>query len=316
PYDTTEAGNMHSMAWRDYEFQLIYHEQPTLLQGMCQRCHIPVAASEAKRRWGVTAPKANSTKAANSGDGISCVGCHLDSRGNILGPESEGGDFAKEEEHPVWGSRAFADGVTLCANCHNDSVFGSFTKTADEFFAQRPPSGCVGCHMPATRQGDDDRRSHAFPGGQSAAFREKALRVTLPTTLTAGRELTIDVENVGAGHNVPTGDTFRAFSLQVSVEDPGGTPVLDHEVFITKRSKTPLYTEVVDYDRIEPIGYGERRSVGFGTLPAGSYTLHVDLRYYQIKPTVLAWRTKPREEVEAYGVSTVKSWDVALDVTP
>ena len=38
--------------------------------------------------------------------------------------------------------------------------------------------------------------------------------------------------------------------------------------------------------------------------------------WIQIKPTVLRWRTKPREEVEPYGVSPVKSWDVTLEVLP
>lgn len=313
PYDTTAQGNMHSLAWRDYEFQLVYHEQPEGLQGMCQRCHVPDSATAAQRKLLVFAPASRGPTAANAGDGISCVSCHLDSAGNILGPESENRTASPtliaEDDHPVVGSRAFADGTTLCASCHNDSVFGAFTKTVDEN-QQQGGDSCVDCHM------DDDfgREGHTWPGGQSATFRGQALALTIPRTTTSSQGLSIQARNVGAGHNVPTGDKFRAFAVHARAVDASGAVRLDEEVFITPLLQSPAFAEAGDYLRVDPIARESSASLGFGSLPAGSYTLQVDLTYYQIKPTTLVYRDGHEEDIEAYGAKPVRSWTQALTV--
>jgi len=317
PYDTTETGNFHSLAWRDYEFQLLYHGQPEVAQPLCQRCHLPGAALDARMNKLVFAPDTRGVDAANADEGITCVSCHLDSSGQINGPEAESGGQGK---HAVVASTAFSDGVTLCEGCHNDPVFGSFTRTVDEHLSQTPsiaPDGdgysCIGCHMDE-RNGYDG--NHAWPGGASPSMRADALEATLPSSLKPSQEFAIIVSNVGAGHNAPTGDTFRAFVLAVEVLDAAGEAIITSETFITPLCNTPVFHEDASYDRVDPIPYGGSSSIGYGTLASGQYTIHAEIQYYQIKPTTLKWVTGAVEIVDAFGFQWVESYDTVLTVAP
>jgi len=68
----------------------------------------------------------------------------------------------------------------------------------------RTSQGCLSCH------GGD--LGHRFPGGHNAKFLSRALSVA--ACRDHGR-LQIGLANVGAGHNVPTGDVHRHLVLRV-----------------------------------------------------------------------------------------------------
>ncbi|MCA9610643.1 MAG: hypothetical protein KC619_33840 [Myxococcales bacterium] len=152
----------------------------------------------------------------------------------------------------------------LCAVCHQDAndpdedgdhdeegsvpASSTWTEWLESDYAD-PTSAtgatCVDCHMPPTDRtracnlplGYDrpagQLRSHAIEG-TSAAFLERALTLSLDTTLE-GDSLRVDVtvENTGAGHAVPTGAPMRNVILLVEAALAGaplestGTQTID-----------------------------------------------------------------------------------------
>jgi len=316
PDDTTELGNLHSLSWKDWYFQRIYHDQPPSMQSLCQRCHMPYAAVEATGRGGVYAPMARSIYSENSQEGITCVSCHLDESGAILGANTIS---ETEDQHAVVGLEEFADGVGLCATCHNDPVFGSFSRTATEHLAasgrtaagDKPVYSCMGCHMAGETYSES---SHSFPGGRSNAYRQMVFDVMLPVSLAVGEDLQISILNHGAGHNAPTGDKFRAFSLRVRVTNDVGETLVERETFITPIVRTPVFQEVVTYERVDAIGYVSSEIISYGLLPPGDYELSVALVYYQTKATELKWFNGTSETVDAFGEAIVNTWNTTLSV--
>lgn len=312
PGDTTEKGSLHSLAWKDWYFQSIYQDQPDAGKGMCQRCHLPTVAVSATRSLGVYAPRARGTMAANVDEGVTCVSCHLDTSGNILGPE------AKDGAHDVVASVAFADGVTLCASCHDDPVFGAFSRTVTEHQEQMATATedwtCVDCHMTRDDLGDDDF-FHAMPGGTSPSQRGKALEVMVPSSTSSTSPVVVRVDNVGAGHNAPTGDRFRAYVLATRITNGAGVVLVDKKTFFTPITNSPVFKEQVAYERQDPIAFEQSAQVSYGTLPAGSYKIHVEIQYYQIKPTTLQWYDGTVETVDAYGFAVVETVDKSLTIS-
>lgn len=310
PYNTKETGSMHNLSWKDYEFQLIYHEQTDANKKNCVRCHVPDTATATYDLAGVVAPNSRSISAANASEGVTCVSCHLDGNGELVSDISLP---ATSTAHAVTANPLFVDGVELCASCHDDPLYGSLSTTATEHLAQRPDSNvnCISCHM--TDSAGSIR--HWFAGGHSPSRLKSALSVTLPTTITTRDSFTAVVKNVGAMHNAPTGEKFRAFVLNVQILDSKGATVLRKETWITANVVTPTDVEVVNYDRVDPIAYNTSKSIRHGTLSRGTYTVKATLSYYQIKPATLkSTTTGATSTVAPFGQVKVNEWSYALQV--
>lgn len=310
PNNSKELGSMHNLAWKDYEFQLIYHEQTEANAKNCVRCHVPDTALYTMDLAGVVAPNSRSISSPNLSEGITCVSCHLDSSGQI------NSDISLPEtasNHAVIANDMFKDPVELCASCHDDPLYGSLSQTATEHLQQRPSAdvNCVSCHM----SDNTGEIRHWFDGGHSPSHLKGALQVTLPTTLTSRDNFTATLKNVGAMHNVPTGEKFRAFVLNVQIIDNKGSTVIRKETWVTPNVVTPTSVEVVGYDRIDPIAFNSSKSIRHGTLSRGTYTVKASLTYYQVKPTTMkSTTTGATSVVTGFGQAKVNEWSYTLQI--
>lgn len=141
-------------------------------------------------------------------------------------------------------SPLLADGHSLCATCHEDNVdvdgdgdyqdegslshMSTYSEWRSSRYAVQGEGRltCVDCHMPLTTRttianlnGVEGRRvfGHNFPSlrslGQSVDLRIRAEKLPDRKTL-----VTIEVENTGAGHSIPTGVMLRNVLLIVEAE--------------------------------------------------------------------------------------------------
>jgi hypothetical protein len=132
--------------------------------------------------------------------GIDCAACHVRD-GAVLAVSVSG-----RAPHP---SRARAElaGPHACARCHQFPFEGQpellLQAAVDEWMqSDHRDESCQSCHMPA-RGG---RHAHDFPGGLDRELLDGVIRVDAQAV---GREVRFTLENIRAGHSVPTGDVFR-----------------------------------------------------------------------------------------------------------
>ncbi|MFM7203684.1 MAG: hypothetical protein ACKO6N_23130 [Myxococcota bacterium] len=311
PYNTLETGSMHNLSWKDYEFQLIYHEQTDANAKTCIRCHVPDTALAPKDLAGVYAPFSRGLNVPNASEGITCVSCHLTPEGEIAGDMEI---TASTKSHAVVVEPSFVDGVSICASCHDDPLFGALSATVTEHLSQRPDANttCVSCHMTDWSTGEI---RHSFPGGHSPTKLKAALSLTVPATITTRDSFSATLKNVGAMHNVPTGEQFRAFVVSVKVFDSKNKQVLVKEVWLTPAVITPTEVEVVGYDRIDPLAYQQSKVLRLGTLSRGTYSVKTSVTYYQVKPaTMKSTTTGATSTVTAFGKSQVSESTSTLTV--
>jgi len=127
----------------------------------------------------------------------------------------------------------------LCGTCHEVTGPELFVEpTLSEYLASGVTMSCVDCHMPRHK----NQTSHRFvgldpPWGAPEAAHTQAAdeaRALLAAALAIrGRRdddrCTIEVTNIGAGHDVPTGATFlRAIWLETTLETPSGITRTGH----------------------------------------------------------------------------------------
>lgn len=137
-------------------------------------------------------------------EGVDCIACHQRPDGRMAGTVDNDAVACR----PV-ASRELLD-PQYCAGCHDQH--GTVQQWRASRFAVPGPDfkNCIDCHMP-WRDGDPSRgRSHVMHGGHDPALLRAA--VELRGTRTDGG-WTIEVENVGAGHNYPTDERSRASDL-------------------------------------------------------------------------------------------------------
>mgnify|MGYP003334752877 FL=1 len=157
------------------------------------------------------------------GEGVTCAACHVRD-GTILGTHA-----SKAAPHPVVVSDELTD-PKLCATCHQLSWPDGdrpFYDTYGEWKASAYSTAgitCQDCHMApvagvpvAGSQGTAP--SHAFSADPRRAL---SALVSLPSArITRGQatELTLTLQNTGAGHSVPTGSPFSSLKVDVVLLD-------------------------------------------------------------------------------------------------
>ncbi|MFL5812253.1 MAG: multiheme c-type cytochrome [Bdellovibrionia bacterium] len=179
---TEWTGSRHHAAYDNPIFQRGHRRDPIL---RCITCHTPTDEQRGAIEEHQDTPLIH--------EGVTCVSCHLDGH-------SSGSKYLKEPE--------------LCARCHQFKFLrgGEFAqRTYSEWQAYRKQGGtktCQDCHMPGG--------SHSFLGGHSLKKLRKALQIRWSKNSEAA---VVWIKNVGAGHDVPTGDVFR--ELKVEVKERG-----------------------------------------------------------------------------------------------
>lgn len=270
----------HRLAFLDSTFHLHYMENDS--PEVCLRCHVPASVYTTYNWKLVKAPETRSLNSPNALEGITCVTCHLDESGTIRGEHDYGLEVA---DHVVVSDDEMFDGSTMCGSCHESIVYGALNSTYQQWEQQAKGSGitCVDCHM--SDLSDFEEEAHNFPGAHSYSMLEWGLDVTWPTNITATSDFSVKACNYSAGHNVPSGDQFRAYVFHVEITGNGVN--YSHDKYISPKFITPYMREIVDYDRYEPVPFNDCRNMPYddANLSAGSYTVKYELGFWLLKPT-------------------------------
>ncbi|PSM31824.1 hypothetical protein BVG81_003460 [Haliangium sp. UPWRP_2] len=186
----------------------------------CLRCHAPLPAQAASFRQASTSSGGADNLVAQ---GVNCAVCHLRD-GQILTarPVTERGQRA----HPLRQVPQLQT-AEFCAVCHQ----ANWPRTVRPLVLSEVPMQdtlaefrragiqertCQDCHMPG--------RSHRFPGGHDANWLRQT--VSLRVTRDRAQHLQVALLARGIGHQLPTGDPFRRFLLDICRDPECDEPVV------------------------------------------------------------------------------------------
>lgn len=317
-YEEWQA-SIHAHAWTDAQFQRELHKDPEV-GWICINCHTPAAGQQEELvDWAPDQGVREVDRRPNPDfdpswqeEGITCLSCHWRDQG-IAAPHDD-----VEAPHPTVYAPELLE-ADLCLSCHQAAVaiedalvcyFDTGREWEEELAAslglpsgQRPPP-CQSCHMESverpTAQGGRVRatRRHAWPGSlipkDDAPAGERAkwegwlpgltARVELPDHAAAGDrvEAVVVLENLRAGHRVPTGDPERYLRLRVQVQGAQQDVIAGLQARIGQRWLWWPVATRLDDDRIRP-GEARRYAVPF-VLPQGGATVRATLEHFRISP--------------------------------
>lgn len=238
----------HAHAWTDAQFQAELHKDPEV-GWVCLNCHTPLSDQQAElavSTGSIRAPERSanpSFDAALRDEGITCLACHWRPEG-IAAPHAD-----TRAPHPV----VFEPELTteaLCVSCHQavarvEPTLVCTFNTGVEWQEARPGKTCPECHMPRVTRpvavGGEPRAGgrHTWPGSlipkdaqppeEAALFADWEpgidARLRAPEAPVSGGEEVVlvgVVENVRAGHRVPSGDPERYLRVRLQAFDTEG----------------------------------------------------------------------------------------------
>lgn len=225
----------HAQAWKDAEFQeaLARTGQSTA----CSGCHLPLANQHPRLAAGYeSADLARPALTENAlwdatlmSEGVTCAACHV-REGTVIATRA-----APDAPHPVAVSTELHTSE-LCATCHQLTWPGAdkpFYDTYGEWKASpyaEAGVSCQDCHMPAEPGASAASRFAARPSHAFPAHLERGMSVLLDAPspdVQRGSpwELTVRLQNTGAGHHIPTGSPFKTYSVEVTIEALDGTVI-------------------------------------------------------------------------------------------
>ncbi|MBV8855418.1 MAG: hypothetical protein JOZ02_00520 [Acidobacteria bacterium] len=224
-------------------------------EGNCTTCHAPAAAlsqhMDVSRTQGVESM------------GVSCDLCHKiqevrpdfnqpnTAEVNFLRPPPDAkllfgpfDDATFPDEVPDFSYSPLFKSSHLCAACHDGSFWGvpvyeTFTEWRKSSYASLGVQ-CQSCHMGSTGKfelfADQEKggklrapetiASHRMMGDDPAQFLRSAVTMETSARVEDGLlTVTVKVANVGAGHDVPTGQPMRNMILVVTAEDESARPL-------------------------------------------------------------------------------------------
>ena len=222
----------HGLAWTNAIFQREYRQQPL---EWCVHCHAPLAEQLTELRAlgsaeehpavrapielavpSGRAPEAASAPASSSlaAEGVTCAVCHLRA-GRIVAADHRPSSPHDTDVRVGFGGPAF------CAGCHQFNfprIEGAGPTAHVVGYAAHPMQDTVDQHARGPLAQTTCRACHAispgrhaYPGGHDPAMLARAVELS---TCRSGAALRLTLTNVGAGHNVPTGDLHRHLVLR------------------------------------------------------------------------------------------------------
>jgi hypothetical protein len=229
----------HSQAWTNDFFQFDYQKNK---KQWCRNCHIPLQAQQ----------QSDAVALRLREEGVNCITCHV--RGDVFLAKTK----RKDSPHNTQTSSDFGND-SFCEGCHqfNFPVFGQHNElvrytdepmqnTVEQFRSGRfaKTHTCRDCH--ANTPG-----KHGYAGAHDLGMLQQALRFD---ACRKGNEITTTLTNVGAGHNVPTGDVHRHILVKVW------------------QSTAPAKLKQAFYGRrFKPLGTGGKTTIWDSTLPPNTY---------------------------------------------
>ncbi len=232
------AHSMHALAYTDRVFRQALLEAYYYSEGKaaerCLRCHSPTAVET-----GDFLGKQDLTL-----EGVTCDYCHsIDGieegphgtlRARIDHSKLHGPlDIPEPPQHSV-AKRDYFSRSEICAVCHDYTtedgtvVFATYAEWRASKYAEIGKQ-CQDCHMPRleraqpTKTGGRVFNDHDLQGGHSKAQIKKAIDARIEEVSRDGDRVrvVVAVENVGAGHSVPTGLPSRMLVLTVTARQRG-----------------------------------------------------------------------------------------------
>lgn len=197
----------HALAWTNGIFQREFKTRPLT---WCVRCHAPLATGGASSVGVVEA------------EGVNCAVCHLRD-GEMITTAASGRSPHRSKEV------AGFDSEQMCAGCHQfafpfvepDGAVTRYTDhpmqdTVAEFLAgphAERPGACLACHG-QTPAGHLMPGAHSLGALQHAAVLDICRLQPSRSRARSPRTLRLAVTNIGAGHELPSGDLHRHLILR------------------------------------------------------------------------------------------------------
>ncbi len=224
-------------------------------EGNCASCHAPVAILS--RRKATNLDEIREVERA----GIACDVCHKmkEIPAAISSPAFSDVQFLRPStgirlnfgpfedstfpgEIPDFSYSPLFKDSRLCAPCHDGKSWGvpiyeTYTEWRSSIYS-RIGTQCQGCHMASTgeynrfadaEKGGKERNVsqigvHQMMGSDSIAFLQRAAKLDSSATIEDGIvTVRVKVSNIGAGHDLPTGQPMRNVLLLVDAEGDIGT---------------------------------------------------------------------------------------------
>jgi len=248
----------------------------------CSGCHLPLLEQLPTLTQHGEEGKPNPLyQASLVKEGVTCVVCHLRD-GMIYGPGRGG-----PAPHPTKPSPLHQQ-ADFCAACHQSPTSTTYEEWKESAYGQKGVV-CQTCHMP-----DGE---HTWPGGHHPEMVRQAATVSVQTDQEIYQpgeivQVTVEIHNVGAGHNFPTGCVGKNGSyllLTTTLMDNEKKILTQRREVMTAITKTPQCFPVPiieDDTRIRP---GEKRRYTYTwsipEYPNGAIALQVELVYALFYPT-------------------------------
>lgn len=357
--------------WYQDDYQLAHRETDGATDVFCAACHAPIAARTGQlpphdgSQFDATSKRGISCDFCHTVTGIE----QTYNMGHVSEPGpmkyANRGD-GKSPYHGVVYSKTHTDAV-FCGSCHNVkhpvtdvAVIDTYDDWLSGPYAEQGIT-CQNCHMTPTPgvgsnpgksspigQERDNVAVHSFAGGSVIAQRnmgndhqaklaedmlKAAARLSLEPKVTADQlALTVHVDNVGAGHKIPTGVTYiRKMWLEVQVVDEQGAVVFSSGLVDKKNHVDPdavfyrlLFKDsdgnltgkswravAIGYDRRIPAQGRDTETYSIELPAAGSYRADVRLMYRSLSQDTLDFHEGDNsEKIESIEMATAS---VAID---
>jgi mono/diheme cytochrome c family protein len=236
-------GSLHARTASPGTMGQLVNAKPAFVAG-CQRCHMPLAEQ---------LPGAAGFDADLRSEGVTCAGCHV--RGwTRRGPPRAGDSRLLEDPSYPFVVDAAYERSDLCLPCHQlpptELVEGRPLLDTYREWLEGPYMArgiqCQHCHMP--------ERKHAWKGAHDAATVKQGVKLQATAQRAGGRvKVTVSIENVGAGHYLPTTPTPAGY-LDVELLDASGKPVASWTQRIGRHLEYKEGWKQIEDTRIPPGG--------------------------------------------------------------
>jgi hypothetical protein len=299
------SASTHAHAWVDPQFQKELHKDPEV-GWICLNCHTPLVAQQpelVRYAGSVRAAERTPNPAYDEtlrDEGITCLVCHYRPEG-IAAVHAD-----VQAPHPTVHAPELRSAET-CTRCHEAQARVEATlvctfSTGSEWEEAAPGRTCPECHMPrvtrshATGAPEREGGRHHWPGSllpkdawsaeEAALFADWApgtdARIEAPAAAPPGERATaiLHLENVRAGHKLPTGDPERHYILRMRATGPDGALLAESEGRVGQVWEWwPEARRLAD-ERI-PAGGAETLSVSWQQ-PAGAVAIEATVEHVRI----------------------------------
>jgi len=229
-------------------YNVIYRNDFKTSTGNCATCHMPIG--ENKSISCDFCHKIYRIKPQKNLTGVLAIELRRPHKENILFGSVKDAYTRPDSYSPLYENSQY------CASCHsghfwNEEVYDEYTQWQNSIYSKHDIS-CQDCHMPpemsetyivpkekgGLKRSAGAYHSHAFRGSKDIEFMKKALDINVSINLEKDINVSVSLENIGAGHSFPTGSPLHHLVLIVDAKDYNGKKLVQ-----TSGEKLPNWSE-------------------------------------------------------------------------